>query len=250
MTQPITFFDLETTSLKPDKQIVQIAAVKLVGGKIVDELSHYIRPTVPIEHGATKIHGITNEMVKNEYTFKAIGRSYVDFMKGTALAGYNSDRFDVPLFATECHRNGIYFNVDDYDLIDVMKIESHFVPRTLSAVYERYVGKPMVDAHDAIADIKQTAEVFLKMQEKYLLPDDPAYIELLINNGKPRLDLAAFFKYDDEDKVVFSKGKHIGKPVHSELPYLEWIISANFEPDTKKFAQKYIDEIKSNLFDS
>ena len=134
--KPIIFFDLETTGIDTlNDRIVQIAIIKLsADGR--EEKERLINPTIPIPEEVTKIHGVSNEMVANEPTFKQLAKGLFQFIEGCDIAGYNHINFDMPMLIEEFARAGIAFPDPEAQYIDVMKIYFKFHPRTLSAAYQ------------------------------------------------------------------------------------------------------------------
>lgn len=236
--KPIVFFDLETTGTDPNNdRIAQIACIKITPDDTPqgtrEEKVMLINPTVPIPEEATKIHGITNEMVKDAPMFKNIAKGLLAFMFGCDLSGYNSDGFDIPMLMKEFERCGIAFPTWELTCLDVMKYEKHLNPNKLSDVYFRYTGNVLEGAHDALQDIRATLTV-LEHQTKEgedLTANDVA---LLYRDGKDLFDIAGKC-YLEEGVVKWNFGKNKDKDIMQDIRYLEW--SLNSKPPYELPAQ-------------
>jgi len=151
LSNDIVFFDLEATGLNiVQDRIVQVGFVKIFAdGSPAEELEMKINPTVPVSAEAAAIHGLTNEMLAEEPTFKDVAQRLYDFIGEADLGGYNSNRYDVPLLQEEFYRAGLYLDTRNRRLIDAQQIFYRMEPRTLSAALKFYSGKTMENAHDA-----------------------------------------------------------------------------------------------------
>jgi len=168
LTRPIAFFDLETTGTNVVKdRIVEISIYKVLPGGGTESMTKLINPGIPIPPEVTEIHGITNLDVANAPTFEQIANQLNDFLHNCDLAGYNSNKFDIPMLIEEFLRCGINFDIKKRRLVDVQNIFHKMEPRTLRAAYKFYCGKNLVDAHSAEADTKATYEVLLSQIERY-----------------------------------------------------------------------------------
>ncbi|MEY3873439.1 MAG: hypothetical protein RL363_160, partial [Bacteroidota bacterium] len=160
LTRPICFLDLETTGINVSTdKIVEIAIVKISpdGTQVIKR--KLINPEMPIPKSASDIHGITNEMVKDAPTFKSVANEIKQFIEGADLAGYNSNRFDIPMLNEEFLRAGVSVDVESRKLLDVQKVFHMMEQRTLTAAYKFYCQKNLEDAHSAEADAVATWEV-------------------------------------------------------------------------------------------
>ena len=161
LKKPIVFFDLETTGVEVAKdRIVEIGIVKLFPDGTRESKVRLINPTIPIPEEAAEVHGITDDKVKGEPTFKQLAKNLHAYLKGCDLGGYNSNRFDVPLLVEEFLRCGIEFPEPTTNMIDVFKIFTINEQRTLEAAVKFYCDKDLEDAHSAEADINATIDVF------------------------------------------------------------------------------------------
>ena len=168
ITRPIVFFDLETTGVNIVKdRIVEISILKVFPNGNKESKTWIINPTIPIPNETTQIHGITDEKVKNEPTFKELFLKIYDLIKDCDLAGYNSNKFDIPLLIEEFLRCDKNFSINNFKAIDIQNIFHKMEQRTLSAAYKFYCNKELINAHSAEADTVATYEILLAQLEKY-----------------------------------------------------------------------------------
>jgi len=239
LEKPIVFFDLETTGINigTDK-IVEISILKVFPNGNKESKTWLVNPEMEIPKDSSDIHGITNEQVVAEPTFKELAPQVSELIAGCDLAGFNSNRFDIPLLAEELMRAGIDFNMNDRKAIDVQVIFHKKEQRTLTAGYQFYCGKELEGAHGAEADTNATYEILLAQLEKY--EDIGNTVDLLSDfstHGK-RADFAGFVLFNEEDQEIFSFGKYKGRTVEEvfkENPgYNNWMQNADFPLFTKK----------------
>ncbi len=239
LTRPLVFFDLETTgtNILTDR-IVEIAMVKLMPDGSIQEKSRRINPQMHIPEESTAIHHITDEDVANEPTFKQIANSLLQYLSGCDIAGFNSNRFDIPLLEAEFDRVGIDFDVSRARFIDVQTIYHKKEPRTLSAAYRYYCDRDLENAHSAFADTKATMEILLAQLERYDdLPCDVAALQEFSSQNR-NVDLAGRLIYDDKDREIINFGKYKGRVAEDVLKtdpgYYSWIMNGDFALNTKK----------------
>ena len=239
LKRPICFFDLETTGTNIVKdRIVEIGIIKIFPDGKKNEKIWRVNPECPIPNEATLIHGITDLDVKNEPSFKDLSNNIYNFIKNSDLAGYNSDRFDIPLLVEEMLRADVNFNFDDVKTIDVQTIFHKMEQRNLSAALKFYCDKEHKDAHSALADTRATYEVLNGQLKKYSeLNRDVNFLSEFSTNSK-FADFAGFIVYDKDGEESFSFGKHKGQKVkiimQKEPGYFGWIMNADFPIYTKK----------------
>lgn len=235
------FFDLETTGVDVNTdRIVEIALVKVDHNlEWLDTYHKKINPIIPIPKGASDVHGITDEMVKDEARFSQIASEVYEFLEDCDLAGYNSNRFDIPLLVNEFKRADIEFDVSDKSIVDIYQVEVKFRPNTLSAVYERHTGRELDGAHGALTDTEATIQIFKSQMLKYELPREFDEIEDTMLGGEKRLDLGGKLKYVD-GIVTWAFGKHVDKPVYFDPSYTKWVIGADFPEDLKTILKQYV----------
>ncbi|MEJ6735839.1 MAG: 3'-5' exonuclease [Flavobacteriales bacterium] len=239
LTRPLAFFDLETTGLNiATDRIVEISIVKILPNGEKEIKTELINPTIPISQESIEIHGITEEKIKDKATFKEIASDIDAFIKDCDLAGFNSNRFDVPLLAEEFLRAGIDFNVTDRKLVDVQNIFHKMEQRTLVAAYKFYCAKDLTNAHSAEADTTATYEILEAQIEKYTeLSGDTEFLSEFSQMTR-NADLLGRFVYNNENVIVFNFGKHKGKAVTAVLEkepgYYSWMMNGDFPLYTKK----------------
>ena len=239
LSRPVAFIDLETTglSLSTDR-IIEIAIIKVMpdGERITKR--KLLNPEVQITQASTDIHGISNEMVKDAPTFRQAGNEIKQFLDNCDLAGYNSNRFDIPMLMEEFLRAGMDIDLCDRKMIDVQHIFYTMEPRTLSAAYKYYCQKELINAHSAEADVEATIEVLMSQISRYEKLGNTVE-SILTTIGEDRIiDYARRFCYDDKDREVFNFGKYkgrcIGDVLKSEPQYYDWMMKGDFPLHTKK----------------
>ncbi|WP_430908957.1 exonuclease domain-containing protein [Maribacter sp. 2-571] len=239
LTRPICFFDLETTGTNIAKdRIVEIAILKVYPNGNKESKTWLVNPEMPIPEEVSAIHGITDEQVAQEPTFKDLSKDVYKMIKDCDLGGFNSDRFDIPLLAEEMLRADVDFDMKSMAAIDVQTIFHKKEKRTLGAAYKFYCGKELVDAHSAEADTLATYEVLLSQLDRYPELENNVKKLAAFSTHRRFVDFAGFIALDEEDNEVFAFGKHKGKKVHEVLEkepgYFGWILNADFPLYTKK----------------
>jgi DNA polymerase-3 subunit epsilon len=239
LKKPIVFFDLETTGINIAKdRIVEISILKVQPNGNKESKTWLVNPEIEIPKEVSDIHGITNERVVTEPTFKELAAEVSEMIKGCDLAGFNSNRFDIPLLAEEMLRAAIDFDMKNRVAIDVQVIFHKKEQRTLGAGYKFYCDQDLTDAHSAEADTKATYEILLAQLDKYEdLENDVKSLSEFSTHNK-RADFAGFIMFDEDDNEVFTFGKHKGKKVVDVLDkdqgYYNWIQKSDFPLYTKK----------------
>ena len=238
LKNPLVFFDLETTGINiVTDRIVEISYLKVnVDGSEVSKTMR-VNPERPIPEEATRVHGISDADVADCPTFKQIARSLANEIEGCDLAGFNSNRFDIPLLVEECLRAGVDIDLSKRKMIDVQTIFHKKEQRTLSAAYKFYCGLDLDNAHSAEADTRATYEVLKAQLDRYpdLENDMGALAEYSTHNRN--VDFAGRFIYDDNHVEIFNFGKYKGRPVaevlRTDTGYYGWIMQGDFALDTK-----------------
>ena len=252
LTRPIAFFDLETTGVNvASDRIVELSILKISPDGSKEVKTKRINPTIPIPVQSSLIHGIYDNDIANEPTFKSIAKSLSTFLNDCDLAGYNSNKFDVPSLVEEFMRAEVDFDIKGRKLVDVQNIFHQMEQRTLKAAYKFYCGKDIINAHSAQADIEATYEVLLAQLDKYenVEIEDKAgkKITPVVNNVDAlheftyltkNVDLAGRIIFNDKGVEVFNFGKHTGKAVEdvlkAEPSYYSWMMNGDFPLYTKK----------------
>ncbi|MDG4945956.1 3'-5' exonuclease [Weeksellaceae bacterium KMM 9713] len=239
LTKPICFFDLETTGINVSKdRIVEIAILKVYPSGEKESRTWLVNPEMPIPPETTAIHGITDEDVEDKPTFKELAPQVVQMIEGSDVAGFNSNRFDIPLLAEELLRVGQDLDLKKCRPIDVQVIFHKMEPRNLSAAYKFYCDKDLVNAHSAEADTLATYEILKAQIAKYEELENSIDFLSEYSQHFENADFAGFIGYDDEGHEIFKFGKYKGKKVEDILEkdkgYFGWLQNADFPLYTKK----------------
>jgi DNA polymerase-3 subunit epsilon len=250
LNRPIVFFDLETTGVNIVKdRIVEISILKIFPNGNKESKTWLVNPTIPIPQETIDIHGITNEKVEKEAKFKEIHKDILELIKDCDLAGYNSNKFDIPLLAEEFLRCEYDFSIDNINTIDVQNIFHKLEQRTLSAAYKFYCKKDLENAHSAEADTIATYEILLAQISKYdELDNDIKFLSQFSQRGNKKIDIAGFIKLNDKNEEIITFGKYKEKTIkeiYDENPgYFSWINQADFPLYTKKVLKDLVTKIK------
>jgi DNA polymerase-3 subunit epsilon len=239
LTRPICFFDLETTGIDVAKdRIVEISIFKVYPNGNKESKTWLVNPTIPIPPQTTAVHGITDEKVAHEPTFKELASQIYNLIKDSDLAGFNSDRFDIPLLAEELLRAEVDFDMKNRVSVDVQTIFHKMEERTLSAAYKFYCGESLENAHSAEADTMATYEILKAQLDRYDNLENDMKSLAEFTTRKKSVDFAGFIGLDKEGKEIFTFGKHKGALVDDvfdkEPGYFGWIQNADFPLYTKK----------------
>ena len=238
LKKPIIFFDLETTGTNvTSDRIVEISLIKIMPDGKEIEKTRRINPGIPIPAEATAIHHITDEDVADAPLFKQIAASLADIFTGCDIAGFNSNRFDIPVLDQEFRRAGIAFDFSRARFVDVQTIFHKKEQRTLTAAYRFYCDKDLTEAHSANADTRATYEVLMAQLDRY--EDLPNDIEALsdFSSQNRNVDLIGRLVYDEKRREVINFGKYKGRLAEEVLRrdsgYYSWIMQGDFPQSTK-----------------
>ena len=249
LTRPIAFFDLETTGVDVSKdRIVEISIQKLMPNGDKETFTKRVNPEMPIPIEASEVHGIYDFDVLEEKTWKEVAPEAVAFFGDADLAGYNSNRFDIPMLMEELLRVEVEMDMKDRKRIDVQNIFYKQEKRTLEAALQFYCGKTLENAHSAEADTTATMDVLLAQVEKY--DDVEGNVDFLAEYsemGNKMADYAGRFVFNADGEPCFNFGKHKGKTIEEVLrrepSYYSWMMNGDFPRYTKKVLQ----EVKDNM---
>ena len=240
LKRPLVFFDIESTGLSPEKdRIVEISLIKVYPDGHEEVRTRRLNPECHIPEESTAVHGITDDDVRDCPTFRQVAKSLASMIQGCDIAGYNSNRFDVPLLGEEFIRAGVEVDFSRCRFIDVQTIFHKMERRTLEAAYKFYCEKDLTEAHSAEADTRATLEVLKAQLDRYPedLQNDVEFLSSFTTQQR-NLDLAGRFVYNEKDEVVINFGKHKGTPVAEVLKkepgYYDWVMKADFSEDTKQ----------------
>lgn len=244
LKNPIVFFDLETTGTNINSdRIVEICYLKVYPNGNEEAKTLRINPEMHIPEVTTAIHGISDADVADCPTFKEVARNIANDIEGCDLAGFNSNRFDIPVLAEEFLRAGVDIDMSKRKFIDVQVIFHKMEQRTLSAAYKFYCERDLEDAHTAEADTRATYEVLQSQLERYsdVLKNDMAFLADYSSYNK-NVDFAGRMVYDEKGVEVFNFGKYKGQSVTEVLKkdtgYYSWILNSDFTLNTKAMLTK------------
>ena len=252
LTRPLLFFDIESTGLNiPNDSIIELSFVKVFPDGKEEVKTWKIKPwdyekqcQRPIDPSASKVNGITDDMLVDCPTFYEVADEVADWLKDSDLAGSNSTKFDLPMLAEEFERvelAGKKLNVDLHSpkMVDVQNIYHTMEPRNLKAAYRFYCGGEDFDnAHTAEADTLATYAVLKGQLDKYgdALKNDVNTLSSFGN--KKSIDFAGYLIQGDDGDAVINFGKFKGKKArdvyNTERSYFSWIQNGAFMLDTKK----------------
>ena len=239
LKNPIVFFDLETTGTNiVSDRIVEISYLKISPNGMEETKTMRINPGCPIPQESTAIHGIHDEDVANSPTFKAVAKTIANDIEGCDLAGYNSNRYDIPLLAEEFLRADVDIDLTKRKFIDVQVVFHKMEQRTLVAAYQFYCDKDLTEAHSAEADTRATYEVLKAQLDRY--PDLQNDVDFLskFTTFTRNVDFAGRIVYNDKDEEIINFGKYKGQRVEdvlrNDIGYYGWIMQGEFPLYTKK----------------
>lgn len=239
LSRPLAFFDLETTGVNiATDRIVEIYILKVNPDGSSTTKHKFINPGIPIPKESSDIHGITDDQVKDAPPFKEVANELKQFIDNADLAGFNSNRFDIPLLMEEFLRAGIDLDMSHRKLVDIQHIFHMMEKRTLAAAYKFYCEKDLVDAHSAAADTTATWEILNAQLKRYEQLGDS--VDSILNHiGEEKIvDFARRMIYDNDGMEIFNFGKHKGRRVtdvlNSERQYYDWMMKGDFPLHTKQ----------------
>ncbi|MFB9841747.1 exonuclease domain-containing protein [Mucilaginibacter ginsenosidivorans] len=252
LKRPLAFFDIESTGTNVGSdRIVELSVIKMNPDGSEEVKTWRMNPGMPIPLESSLVHGIYDEHIKDEPAFGVLAASVAEFIGDSDLAGYNSNKFDIPMLMEEFLRVGINFDLENRFFVDVQNIFHQMEQRTLKAAYLFYCNKQIINAHSAEADTRATMEVLLAQIEKYEGKDwedkagkiskpvvnDIEALHKFTNLNRP-LDFAGRMVYNDKGEELFNFGKHKGKRVedvfNAEPSYFSWMMQGDFPLYTKQ----------------
>lgn len=239
LKNPIIFFDLETTGVNiTHDKIVELSYIKIFPNGTEEEKTIRINPGCHIPEEATAVHHITDDDVKDCPMFKDVAKNLSKVFEGCDIAGFNSNRFDIPLLAEEFLNVGVAIDFSKRKFVDVQTIFHKMEQRTLIAAYKFYCNKDLTEAHSASADTRATYEVLKAQLDRYSeLKNDIDYLSDF-SSQKKNVDLMGRIVYNEKQQEVFNFGKYKGIPVEEvflkDLGYYAWIMQGDFAQDTKR----------------
>lgn len=239
LTRPIAFFDLETTGLNiVSDRIVEISILKVMPNGDETSITRRVNPEMPIPEVSTAIHHITDADVANQPTFKEIAKEITQLLDDCDIAGYNSNKFDVPVLAEEFSRADIVFDWSKRKFVDVQVLYLKKEPRTLSAAYKFYCEKDLEGAHGADADTKATYEVLQAQLDRYSDVENNVDFLSEYTHHTNNADFAGRIIFNDKKEEIFNFGKYKGQVVAEvftkDPSYYSWMMNGEFLSNTKQ----------------
>lgn len=238
MQNPLIFFDLETTGLNVSKdRIIEMSYIKVMPNGVEESKTILINPEMHIPEESTAIHGIKDEDVKDAPRFKEVAKELARVFQGCDIAGFNSNRFDIPMLMEEFLRANVEIDLGKHRFVDVQTIFHKMEQRNLVAAYRFYCGKELENAHSASADTLATYEVLKAQLDRYPnLENNIAFLSNFSSQNR-NVDLAGRIVYNDQNVEVFNFGKYKGVPVAEVLQkdsgYFGWLMNGDFPQNTK-----------------
>ena len=244
LKNPLVFFDLETTGTNINSdRIVEICYLKVYPNGNEESKTLRINPEMHIPEASSAIHGIYDADVADCPTFKDVAKNIANDIEGCDLAGFNSNRFDIPLLAEEFLRVGVDIDMMKRKFIDVQVIFHKLEQRTLSAAYKFYCDKNLEDAHTAEADTRATYEVLKAQLDRYpdVLENDMKFLADYSSYNK-NVDFAGRIVHNEQGVEVFNFGKYKGMSVaeilKKDIGYFGWLMQGDFTLNTKNVLTK------------
>lgn len=252
LKRPLAFFDLETTGVNVSTdRIVEISILRVSPDGSEAIVTKRINPEIPIPPESSFFHGIYDDDIKDAPTFREVAQELADFIGDSDLAGYNSNKFDIPMLMEEFIRAGVDFSLDGRFFVDVQNIFHQMEQRTLKAAYQFYCGKDLDNAHSAEVDVRATYEVLKSQLDRYAhvewqdkngqkstpVVNDVEALHRFTNLSRP-VDFAGRMVFNEQGEEVFNFGKHKGRLVEEvfavEPSYYAWMMQGDFPLYTKK----------------
>lgn len=252
LERPLAIFDLETTGTNiTSDRIVEIAIIKVQPDGTEENYCKRVNPEMPIPALVSEIHGIYDKDIQDAPTFKELANEIVEFIGDADLAGYNSNKFDIPVLAEELMRAGSDFDISKRRFVDVQNIFHKMEQRTLAAAYLFYCNKSIENAHNALYDAKATWDVLKAQIERYPdIKNDVTYLSEFSKAGNYNLlDFAGRLAIDDKGDAIYNFGKHKGRTIKQvaqiEPGYYGWMLDADFPLYTKQCLRREMEKIKA-----
>lgn len=245
--RPLAFFDIESTGTSPRAdRIIEIAIVTVLPDGSSESYTRRVNPGIPIPPETTAIHGISDEDVADCPPFADIAKEIEAQLEGCDLAGYNVNRFDIPMLVEEFLRAGLSFDIAARRIVDAQTIFHKREPRDLTAALSFYCGEMHLDAHGAEADVMATIRVLEGQFEHYGdLPHDVAALDALCNPRDPSwADRTGRLRWVDGEIVINfgkKKGMSLRALIEKEPNYIKWLLRSDFPRDTIDLVQQAVE---------
>jgi DNA polymerase-3 subunit epsilon len=243
LIRPLVFLDLETTGVNTAvDRVVEISLVKVHPLGLRETITRRVNPGMPIPPDSSRVHGITDADVADAPSFAQIAPAMLAFIGDADLAGFNIQRFDLPMLLRELTQAGLRLDLTGRAVVDAQVIYHRRVPRDLSAAYRQYCGRDLHDPHTAQADVEACAEILDAQLAAYPdLPRTPQELSDLFNPRDPNaIDPEGKFVWRDGEAVL-AFGTHRNRAlreVAADFPdYLQWMLGSDFDPTVKHIVQ-------------
>ncbi|SFT48789.1 DNA polymerase-3 subunit epsilon [Lishizhenia tianjinensis] len=253
LERPLAIFDLETTGTNVTKdRIVEISILKVEPNGEETSFTRRVNPEMDIPKETSEIHGIYQADIENEKTFKELAKEVAEFIGNADLAGFNSNKFDIPVLMEEFLRADYNFDMHDRRFVDVQNIFHKMEQRTLVAAYKFYCEKDLTNAHSAEADVIATYEVLKAQVARYdELENDINFLSTFSKQGNNEvIDFAGRIAKNKQGEIIYNFGKHKNKTVefvaNNEPGYYGWFLNSDFPLYTKRVLKEEMDRIKKN----
>lgn len=253
LQKPLAVFDLETTGINVTQdRIVEIAIIKIHPDGSETEYYKRVNPTIPIPKESSEIHGIWDKDVADSPTFADLANELAEFIADADLAGYNSNKFDIPVLAEEFLRCNHPFDIRGRKFVDVQNIFHKMEQRTLAAAYQFYCQQNMENAHNALYDTRVTLDVFKAQLQRYqdLAKTIDGLADFSRQGNVEWHDFAGRLAVNAKGQVMYNFGKHKGKTIEeiaeTKPGYYGWMLDADFPLYTKQLLRIEMERIKQS----
>lgn len=245
LERPIITVDTESTGLDTNKdRIIQIAAIKRYPDGRKEEKEYLINPTIPISPEASEVHGIYDKDVVDKPTFKQLANAMREWFYGCDISGFNTDRFDCNILIAEMEREGLSFLDWDCFFVDTMKVYREFYPNTQEAIYERFFGEKLDNAHNALADCRASDRILEKLiKDNFENDPTPEEIDLLLQGDHLRVDIGGFLYKDLEGVVRWNFSKNKDLPIRKYDSFNDWFLKQDFPLESKNKLKQVIEKL-------
>ena len=247
MSKYIVAYDVETTGLNVKTDfVIQLAAAKFDENfEIVDEFVKFVQPSSAdweISEGAFEKHGFTKELImeKGDSMYN-VGKSFLEFVGDCDILSYNGNNFDIKILIKDLRSVGLELSIDRV-FFDSLALERKLNSNKLEFVYERYTGKKLEAAHNAIYDVYATIEVFKHQIEKFKV--DSLTLDDIMNFDESRIFSLDSIIKKEGDRIMFAQGKYKGiefmEVAYKDAGYIKWIMTnPEFDITTKNTLRQY-----------
>lgn len=247
LTRPLAVLDVETTGTNPEQdRVVQIAITLHRPHRDPVPWTALVDPGIPIPVEASAVHGISDNHVRGQHTFKTMAPKLAKALTDVDFGGMNVT-FDLRVLRAEMQRAGVAWQYDGAGIVDVYRIEQVLSPRNLSAIYKKLTGEDLTDAHDAGADVAATERVLYEQLRQHAIPRTvPELHAFCWPKAADAVDQQRKFMWRGGEACI-AFGKHAGTPLRSvDKGYLRWMLQSDFPADAKRIAEDALSGVYPN----